>query len=448
MKHLPVLLTLPLLALGLLGCGDDDVEAAGTGCRTDQAGDPVQVELTMSGDVDLDRAEALVRRFNESQEGVVVALDIPNHQEPVDDLIDRASKGSATGLAAVPGDHLASLIALDAIAPMATCVEVDDYDLSPFLPEALALGQVDGAQWALPANIATHLMVFDRDAFTAAGLDPDRPPSTLAELEAAAGALQAAGVAHPISMPFIADLVQASGLPYRDHDDVGFTEAELTPIAEAVARLGARQALLQDEGDGHDELPPIGSGAAAIQVEDLAGIWGLADALADGQAPERHLDVAPLPGVERAAAPIFAPKLLVLGVDATAEQRGAAWRFVRWLMEPANVADLHLTTDLLPSRPDALEDDALTAYWGELPLLRAAWNAMSVNPVANSGGEIIPGVVDVIHPALAAIAYDGAPAAGIDAAIAEIAAAITAHDRDPGKYLACLHPEGVRGCRR
>src|SRR5688500_4218522 len=104
MKHLLALLTLPLLTLGLLGCGDDDVEAAGTGCRTDRAGDAEQVDLTMSGDLDVDRAGALVRRFNESQRDVVVNLRIPNHQEPVEDLVDRAADGRASGLAAVPGD--------------------------------------------------------------------------------------------------------------------------------------------------------------------------------------------------------------------------------------------------------------------------------------------------------------------------------------------------------
>ena len=445
-----VLLAATLLVVeagcGASGSASGSRATAEVVCPVHDLGDEtVEVELTLSGNLDIDRAEAMIERFHDSQDEVRVDARILDHQEPVDDLLARSAPGDGPALATVPADHLAALAAVGAIEPMAPCITADAYGLDPFLPEALTTGQLAGVQWAMPANVATHVLVYDRDAFTRAGLDPARPPATLAELETASAALRASGFEHPIWLPFLADLVQASGLPYRDGARTGFEGPEGREIAEAVARLGAAGYLLPEEPGGSG-LPPIGEGRVAMQVDSLGGVWGLADALAHGQAPGRHLDVAPLPGLHAAGSPVFAPNLLVLGAGVTPTQRAAAWRFVTWIEEPANQADLHITTDLLPSGRDATRDDALAAYWDELPLLRRAWQAMIASPRATSGDGVFPGALAIVHDALAAIAFEGAPASRLDEAAATAAEAIAALDRWPRAYIDCVRTEAGEEC--
>jgi len=67
---------------------------------------------------------------------------------------------------------------------------MDDYDV-PFQPEAYLDTIVsyytdpDGNMLSFPFNSSTPIMYYNREIFEAAGLDPDTPPETWAEMEAA-----------------------------------------------------------------------------------------------------------------------------------------------------------------------------------------------------------------------------------------------------------------------
>ncbi len=52
---------------------------------------------------------------------------------------------------------------------------------------------VDGNLWSMPFNSSTAMLYYNKDLFTKAGLDPDHPPQTWTELEAAGKKLLASG---------------------------------------------------------------------------------------------------------------------------------------------------------------------------------------------------------------------------------------------------------------
>ncbi len=79
---------------------------------------------------------------------------------------------------------------------------------TPFDPEQYIApvkgyySSADGKMISMPFNSSTALLWYNKDAFRAAGLDPDNPPQTWAEVRAAAQAIVAEdGVGH-----FMADL--------------------------------------------------------------------------------------------------------------------------------------------------------------------------------------------------------------------------------------------------
>ena len=57
----------------------------------------------------------------------------------------------------------------------------------------------DGRMMSMPFNSSTAVMFYNRDHFTRAGLDPNRPPTTWQEVGVAAQRLKAAGIACPVT---------------------------------------------------------------------------------------------------------------------------------------------------------------------------------------------------------------------------------------------------------
>ncbi|QOR71436.1 extracellular solute-binding protein [Ruania alkalisoli] len=58
-----------------------------------------------------------------------------------------------------------------------------------------------GSLYTLPSSITTTRLAYNRDIFTAAGLDPDAPPETLGEMREACEAIVAAGDASCVGVP-------------------------------------------------------------------------------------------------------------------------------------------------------------------------------------------------------------------------------------------------------
>jgi sn-glycerol 3-phosphate transport system substrate-binding protein len=70
----------------------------------------------------------------------------------------------------------------------------DDFDTDVFLDNVTEFFTVDGELASLPFNNSNAIMYINRDAFEEAGLDPDDPPSTLAEVRSASETLVDEGV--------------------------------------------------------------------------------------------------------------------------------------------------------------------------------------------------------------------------------------------------------------
>jgi ABC-type glycerol-3-phosphate transport system substrate-binding protein len=68
-------------------------------------------------------------------------------------------------------------------------------EFSHVLPQAaLNLYKYQGKTWALPWSNAPVVLMYNKALFTAAGLDPEKPPTTVDELISAAAKLKASGV--------------------------------------------------------------------------------------------------------------------------------------------------------------------------------------------------------------------------------------------------------------
>jgi sn-glycerol 3-phosphate transport system substrate-binding protein len=197
----PLLLSLLLLASACGGSGGGD---AATGelpaCPVDAldtATEPVEVVVWHTQQArQLDTLEALVDRYNGSQSEVRVRLE---SQGASYEELQRKFE------AAVPSRELPALVVFDdtatqtmadsgVILPAQACIDADGYDTSGFLEVAKNYYTIDDVLWAGSANLGSALLYYNKGHFAQAGLDPEDPPETLAEVRAAAEQIKAAGV--------------------------------------------------------------------------------------------------------------------------------------------------------------------------------------------------------------------------------------------------------------
>ena len=80
------------------------------------------------------------------------------------------------------------------IAPLSDGTYPDAEFAHVLPPAALNLYKFQGKTWALPWYNAPVVLMYNKALFTAAGLDPEKPPTTVDELISAAAKLKASGV--------------------------------------------------------------------------------------------------------------------------------------------------------------------------------------------------------------------------------------------------------------
>lgn len=388
---------------------------------------------------------AMVADFNRSQAGVRVQLRTFRGD---DDLAANYLR-LATAHKPLPdlvqfhGDVTRTAIDENLVVPVQACLDAHHQGVSDFLEAALAPTRIGSTQWGLPLGLRVPLFVYNRSAFDKAGLDPDRPPATLADVRADADRLHAAGVSDPLGLFHLYDLLATSGAKYTDADEGHSGRATRPTIDTPTAR--AVVAWAQQYVDGFPGPPPapgtgdlqdIGRGRTAMTIHDSSDMRVAATALAQGQAPGLDFGVAPVPSLDGPPAirPYAEGLFLSRGPDAHV---AAAWEFLDWLEAPAQQARLHEGSVFFPTRRSAGQDPTLVAYWAGLPLLADAWRVMQTarvvpEPLIGPLKEVLSdvGIAGVLqHKTTLDEAFAGAPG--------RIARNLEAYDRNPVVYASC-----------
>jgi len=140
----------------------------------------------------------LARGFNESQSDyVIVPVFKGGYAESITAAIAAYRTNTQPDILLVPTYATAQFMAAEgAIVPVYQLMADSGlpFDPSIYLPAVTGYyADPDGRMLSLPFNSSTPVMYYNREAFQKAGLDPDQPPKTWPEFEAAMRALKAAG---------------------------------------------------------------------------------------------------------------------------------------------------------------------------------------------------------------------------------------------------------------
>ncbi|MDR1808243.1 MAG: sugar ABC transporter substrate-binding protein [Propionibacteriaceae bacterium] len=222
-------------------------------------------------------------------------------------------------------------------------------------------------QYALPFNGDASVLFYNKDLFTQAGLDPDQPPTTWAEMKAAAEAITALGNGNygyyfPGSgsgwnlftfTPFI----WANGGDVLTGDGANQTATlDTTEVKEALAfyrelwESGVIPESAQTD-DGTDILTMFAAGKIGMLAN---GSFAYSELTANY--PDVNFGITPIPGKDGGSASFAGGD--TIAITAATKNADAAWDFVAWATSQATQQDFIAAAGIVPIRPDAAPVDA------------------------------------------------------------------------------------------
>ena len=307
--------------------------------------------------------EALAAEFTAANPDSPVAMDIMPWDSLMQKLLTSLGSGSgpdvvAINFAFVP-QFANSGYVMDLTPHLTAANDLDPANWSEGLRSVL---QVDGKYYAAPMNYATLLMYYNKDLFTAAGLDPNSPPKTWDEWIAAVKATTRTG-ADP-----------QYGLTLPDHQTVpnwpillwGNGADIIKDGASGLADPKAIEALkIWSDLVVNDHISPVGlTGAEADKLFEtgkaamgVTGPW-----MTNGfSAAGLNYDVAPIPSGP--GGPVTLGDTVVLMVNAKTDDPEAAIKFVAHWNSKASQLRIANDTGFPPSRTDLAGSAELTNPW-------------------------------------------------------------------------------------
>jgi sn-glycerol 3-phosphate transport system substrate-binding protein len=424
-----------VLALSACGGGDGEGGDGGTstpsgGSATPSAGSPTPsgktIEISMWHSevaANLDTIQALARRFNDSQSEVKVKLSFQGEvNEMMAKLLASLRGGDLPQIVYMNEANAQRFIDSGAAVPLQEFIDREGYDLSDLDKKAIDYYTLDGKLWAMPFAMIVPLLYYNKIAFSEAGLDPEKPPQDLEELRQVAeklvkrdsnGNVSRAGLAIDLTAWHLDLVLQEHGDLYGNNDN-----GRAGRISEVLFNGPTGQTFFQwwrdmvKEGlainvgrnpTGADTFLTMGSGRAAMTVGSSSALRSVVDVIEGGLAQTQvELGVANQPGVPGGTGlpGIYSRALWIMGSHPTEEQE-AAWKFIKWLMEPEQQAEWYAGSGFLPVSISAYDLPPAKAIEEKYPQFRTAaelYLATSSSP-APLGPLLGPqlDVSDVIH---------------------------------------------------
>ena len=375
------------------------------------------VELTfwhgMSGPlaVELDK---LAANYEASQSKVRVTLIEGTYEQTIDKYL-QAGQGNRPDLVQMPEYMVQTMVDTQSVVPVEACVESSAYDTSAFLPTGLGAYATQGVQWSMPFNISNPVLFYNKKIFTAAGLDPEKPPVSLDDVRAASEVIVGTGAAkYGLALDsgfdsgggwYIEQWFAKAGEFYADNQNGRTARATKVLYNNEAGQslLAAMQTMISDGlavnvGDntgGIDNLLKLADSAepAAMTIGTSAAIGAVLAVLAGGQFPQFAVDdlgIAAMPG------PGGNPGVLVGGASLWVVDTGddvrtaAAWDFISYLTAAQQQSEWASATGYVPVRTDALTLDPLKTTLATDSRFAVAYEQLLASPdTPTSVGPIV-----------------------------------------------------------
>jgi multiple sugar transport system substrate-binding protein len=318
------------------------------------------------------RARELVAKFQEANPDITVRLEITTSDGLPQRVLTAMQSGAAPDVIDVQHGWVNGYAQNDLVIAMDDVIQ----DRDDYVPAALDYVTWNGRLWAIPYRIETHAIIFNKDDFEAAGLDPASPPETWDGLVEAATALTGDGksgfaitgggeVGNTIfrSLPFIwmnGGSIISDDLTTATVNEPAAVEA-VTFYTDFFLKGLSPASTLENDGTANRRLF-IADAVSMYQ----SGQFDIASIRQEN--PDIDIGVMPIPHPEgKETAAILGGWSLVIPSDAQNPEETKT--LVQFLAEAENMGAL---TDTFPARTSAMDlprfdDPILEVFKGMLP---------------------------------------------------------------------------------
>lgn len=357
--------------------------------------------------------EGLTRAYMEQNPEVTIeSVYTGSYADTTTRAITAARGGNPPQLAILLSVDMFTMIDEDIVLPWdAYLTEADQQDwIDGFYPSFMRNSQTGGQTWGIPFQRSTPVLYWNKEAFAAAGLDPETPPASWEEMVEFGKALTLRdddgevtqwGVRIPSSgFPswLFTGLVASAGQDGLANDagtEVYFDTPEVVDALEYLVALSAE----------HDIMAPgildWGATPRAFMDGETAMAWTTTGNLTNIRANAPFdVGVGMLPAKVRPGAPTGGGNFyLFKGSDD--EQLEAAVDFVKWATAPEQAAEWSIATGYVAPRADTWASDRMQAYAKDVPgaLVAREQLAYAVPELSTYQG---PRVTKLLNDAIAA----------------------------------------------
>lgn len=375
----------------------------------------------------------LVNSFNEMQDSAVVVAEYTgSYAETLTKALAAYKAGEAPTIVQVYEVGTQTMLDSGAIVPVYT-LNQGEVDWQEVVQPIMKYYSVDGELYCMPFNSSTAMLYYNKDMFEAAGLDPNTPPTTWAEIEEYSKAIMEAGVAEGgFSMGWPAWIFEQSFAVHDQlfannengraglADEVFFNNDFGVQVMTEWQRM-AEEGVLVYGGREYGANDPFLAAQFPFLFQSTSSLGGILETA------EFEVGTAFLPrlgdeyGVGNA---VVGGGCLWIMDMATPEQQQAAWEFMKYSFTPERSVTWHKETGYFPTSATAYEQLQAEGWFEEEPNHATAFDQiMSGSDTPAATGVLLGNFVqirDIVGTAIEEIVVNGAdPKTALDSAAAE-----------------------------
>jgi sn-glycerol 3-phosphate transport system substrate-binding protein len=327
--------------------------------------------------------DGYVADFEKENPGIKVnAIYAGTYQDTLVKALTALKSGEPPNIAVLLSTDMFTLIDEDAITPFDDPLKdpADKLWVQSFYPAFTENSQTGGRTWGIPFQRSTIVMYWNKDAFKAAGIDPEKAPDSWAELVAAgkkliqrdgSGNVTQWGVEIP-STAFTYWLFQ------------GLTTANQALLMNSAGtqtyfdKPNVIEALqFWVDLSGKEKIQPPGTIEWGTTPKDFferktAIMWTTTGNLTNVRKNAPFpFGVGMLPAHNGRGSPTGGGNFYIFN-KMSPEQRDAAVKFIKWMTTPERAADWGIQTGYVAVRPDAWDTDAMKKYVADFPAAAVA----------------------------------------------------------------------------
>ncbi|HWJ79480.1 MAG TPA: ABC transporter substrate-binding protein [Niallia sp.] len=365
-----------LLALFIVGCSN---KSNGNEGEENNGTQTVTFWHSMGGAAQ-EALNSIVEEYNQSQDKVTVNAEFQGtYDEALTKFHSVAGTDSAPTMMQVFEIGTKSMVNSGFIEPIQTFVDEDNYDMSGLEENIINYYKIDDTFYSMPFNSSTPVMYYNKDAFKAAGLDPEIAPTTYKEVidvskkiteanpKMKGFALQAYGWLYEQLLANQGALLMNNDNGRTDTPtEVGFTDEQGKSVFNWVKQMIDDETFANYGTNGDNMVAGFLAGDVAMFMQSSASARDVID-----NAPfEVGVAFIPYPeSIERQGVVIGGASLWMIKDKSEAEQK-AAWDFMKYLQTPEIQAKWHVGTGYFAVNPAAYEKQEVKDAYEKMPQLQ------------------------------------------------------------------------------